>query len=351
MKRIQDIDVKEKRVLVRCDFNVPLSGDFSVLDDFRIKKTIPTIEYLLSQNAKIILMSHLGRPEGKIRIQEQNLSLKPIAERMSELLGKEIIFLNDCIGSEIENRIEAMKFGEAALLENLRFYKEEEGNDEIFAKNLAKMADVYINDAFGASHRAHASVVGVPKYLPSAAGFLLEKEIEVLSKLLEHPQRPLLVIIGGAKVETKSALIGRFCRIADFVLISGLIQKELKERNLSFENPEKIIGPSDELGGGKDIGPETVLFFEKKILEAETIFWNGPLGKIEEDDFAGGTECVARFIADATGRALTVIGGGETVEFVSKLGLIDRYNHVSTGGGAMMEFLSGKKLPGIEALQ
>lgn len=350
MKRIQDLDVREKRVLVRCDFNVPLSEDFSVLDDFRIKKTLATIEYLISQNAKVILMSHLGRPEGKKRMQEQNLSLEPISKRLSDLLGKEIIFLNDCVGPEIENRIETMKPGEVLLLENLRFYKEEEANDESFAKNLAKLADIYINDAFGASHRVHASIAGVPKYLPSAAGFLLEKEIEVLSNLIEEPQRPLIVIIGGAKVETKSALISRFSEMADFVLISGLIQKEIKEKNLSFENPDKIMGPSDEIGGGRDIGFETIDLFERKILEAETIFWNGPLGQIEKEEFGGGTECIARFIADATGRALTIIGGGETVEFVSKLGLIDKYSHVSTGGGAMLEFLSGKKLPGIEAL-
>lgn len=346
MKRIQDLDVRQKKVLVRCDFNVPLSEDFVVLDDFRIRKTLPTIEYLISQKAKIILMSHLGRPEGKI---VEELRLTPIAAKLSQLLDRDVRKLNDCVGKEVEETVKNMQEGEVILLENVQFNPGEKAKDPDFAKTLASYANIFILEAFGQAHRDYASISGIQKYLPSAAGFLLKKEIEILSALMEKPEKPLLVIVGGAKVETKSVLIDRFSKTADFILINGLIQREIKEKNLSFENYKKIIGPVDEIEG-KDIGPQSVLLFEDKILDANTIFWNGPLGKIEEEEFAGGTDCIARFIADATDRAFTVIGGGETVEFVSKLGLIDKYSHVSTGGGAMLEFLSGKKLPGIIAL-
>ncbi len=323
MKTLRDFDVKNKRVLVRADFNVPLSDKGEILDDFRIKQTIPTIKYLIEKGAEVILMSHLGRPEGKV---VEAFNLKPVAKRLEELLGQKI-----------------------TLLENLRFDPGEESNDESFAKKLAAMGDIYINDAFGACHRAHASIVGVPKYLPSGAGFLLEKEIKVLTGLRDNPQKPLIAIIGGAKVEKKSKLIDKFSEIADFVLIGGLIQKEAREKNIQFDHPEKIIEPIDEAKEGRDIGPKTIELFKEKISRAKTVFWNGPLGEIEKEEFTKGTKAIAQAIVESG--AFSVVGGGETVYLFQKIGLTDNFNHVSTGGGAMLEFLSGDKLPGLEVLK
>jgi len=345
MKTLQNFDVKGKRVLVRCDFNVPLGDQGEILDDFRIKETIPTIEYLLKEGAKIILMSHLGRPEGKV---VEELRLTPIQERLTEYLGLKVLKTEDCLAGEIEELTKKMESGEVLLLENLRFHKEEEENDAAFAKGLAKLGDIYINDAFGASHRTHASIVGVPKYLPSAAGLLLEKEINVLTKLGTNPERPLVAIIGGAKAEKKSKLIDKLSRVADFILIGGILQREIKEKNIKLESPQKIIEPVDEIGGGMDIGPKTVALFKEKISQAKTVFWNGPLGMVEKEEFARGTKAIFQAIIDAG--SFSVLGGGETVALFQKLGLTEKFNHVSTGGGAMLEFLSGKKLPGIEAL-
>jgi len=323
MKTLKDFDFKNKRVLVRADFNVPLSKQGEILDDFRIRETLPTIKYLLEKGAKLLLMSHLGNPGGKF---VKELQLEPVSERLAELLGRPV-----------------------ELLENLRFNPGEESNDENFARELAQKGDIYINDAFGACHRAHASIVGVPKLLPSGAGFLLEKEVVCLTRLSTNPEKPLVAIIGGAKVETKVGVIDKISEKADFVLISGLIGKGVIGQKIKLRYPEKIVFPIDETGGGKDVGPETIKLFKEKISQAKTIFWNGPLGKIENKEFAVGTEEIAKAIAES--KAFTVVGGGETVEFITKLGLVEKFSHVSSGGGAMLEFLSGEKLPGLEALK
>ena len=323
MKTFKDFDVRGKRVLVRADFNVPLSEQGEILDDFRIRETLPTIKYLLKREAKVILMSHLGDPGGKF---VKELQLNPVAERLTELLGQNV-----------------------ELLENLRFNPGEESNDENFAKELAQKGDIYINDAFGACHREHASIVGVPKFLPSGAGFLLEREVASLTKLKTNPEKPLVAIIGGAKVETKVRVINKISEKAKFVLISGLIGKGVVGQKITLKYPDKIVFPVDETGGGKDIGPETIRLFKEKISQAKTIFWNGPLGKIEEEEFTKGTAEIAQAIAQS--KAFSVVGGGETVEFITKLSLVGKFSHVSSGGGAMLTFLSGDKLPGLEALK
>jgi phosphoglycerate kinase len=345
MKNLREFNFEDKRVLVRFDFNVPLSPEGEILDDFRIKQSIPTIEYLIGKKAKVILMSHLDRPGGKVI---ENLRLTPIQNRLMEYLDLSITKASDCIGSEIEKWTHQMQPGEILLLENLRFHKEEEEGDLNFAKALSKLGDIYINDAFGASHRNHASIVGIPKYLPSGAGILLEKEIRVLTKLIENPEKPLVAIIGGAKVETKTKLINKISEMADFVLIGGLINKERKVKNIQLKYPQKIAEPIDEVEE-KDIGPQTIEFFKRKINLAKTIFWNGPLGMIEEEKFSKGSEAICRAIIKS--EAFSVAGGGETVEFIVKLGLTEKFSHISTGGGAMIAFLAGEKLPGIIALK
>ncbi len=347
MRTLEDFDFAKKRVLVRCDFDVPLSEEGEILDDFRIRQTLPTIGYLMENNAKVILIGHLGRPEGKV---VERLRSNPIAKRLGELLGRSVTKLNDCVGPEVEKTIGEIQSGEIFVLENLRFHKEEEENDEEFVKELAGLGDFYVNNAFANSHRNHASMTGVSKYLPSAAGLALVKEIEILSGLMENPKRPLVVIIGGAKVEeTKLKVIDRFSETAETFLVGGLVAKEIKEKKLKLNRPEKIVWPVDEIGGGKDIGPKTVELFKKKISVAKTIFWNGPLGMIEKEEFSRGTKGIAEAIVGSC--AFSVVGGGETVEFINKIGLTDKFNHISTGGGAMLEFLSGEKLPGIEALK
>jgi phosphoglycerate kinase len=344
-KTIRDFDVANKRVLVRADFNVPLSEEGEILDDFRIRAALLTIKYLAEKEAKIILMSHLGRPEGRI---VEGLRLAPIQKRIGEFLNIPVFMAPDCIGPKTEELIREMKSGEIILLENLRFHPEEEAADENFAKELAKLGDIYINDAFGASHRAHASVSGITKFLPAGAGFLMEKEVKILSGIIENPQRPLVAVIGGKKAETKAGVINKISEIGDWVLIGGLIRKEIKEKNISLKFPEKIIEPVDGLEG-KDIGPKTIEIFKEKISQAKTIFWSGPLGQIEEERFSQGSEEIAKLIIES--KAFSVAGGGETVAFINRLGLIERFNHVSTGGGAMLEFLSGKSLPGLQALE
>ena len=346
MRTLKDFDLKGKRVLVRCDFNVPLGEKGEILDDFKIKAAIPTIEYLIEKKAKVILMSHLGRPEGKI---VESLRLTPIQDRLMEYLDLSIVKADDCVGPEIEKWTYEMLPGEILLLENLRFHKEEDENDENFAKALSKLGDIFINEAFSVCHRNHASVVGITKYLPSGAGFLLEKEVRVLSQIIENPKRPLVVIIGGSKVGDKAKVAEKFSEIGDWLLVGNLIAEEIKGKKMKIKNLEKIIWPVDESGLGKDIGPQTIKLFKDKILLAKTIFWAGPLGKIEEEKYQKGTKEIAKAVIESG--AFSVVGGGDTIEFLSKFGLLEKFNHVSTGGGAMLEFLSGEKLPGMEALK
>jgi len=359
MKTIRDFDFRNKRVLVRCDFNVPLDDQGNILDDFRIRETIPTIKYLLKKKAKVVLMSHLGEPEGQV---VPTLTMDKVQAKLIEILEtKEHIDVSvtktpDCIGFDIEKYSFGLEHNEILLLENLRFHIEEtrpEGypNSE-FAKSLSRLGDFYINDAFGVCHRAHASVVGVPQYLQGGIGLLVEKEINNLNKLFQNPKKPMVAIIGGKKVETKSKLIDKISEIADFVLISGLIKEEIEKTGMKFSHPEKLIGPVDGVlyeGKELDIGPQSIKIFKEKIKKAKTIFWNGPFGMIEKEEFAKGTLEIAKAIAKKW-FCFSVVGGGETVEFLSRVGLIKKFDHVSTGGGAMLQFLSGERLPGLEAL-
>jgi len=388
MKFLKDFNVKNKRVLVRCDFQIPLSEKGEILDDFKIKLTIPTIEYLKKKKAKIILMSH-WQPEGKGEAQ----SLKPIFFRLKELLGQELKFLDDCLGEKVKKEIEKMKMGEVLLLENLRFYKEEKENNLDFAQKLAKLGDIYINEAFSVCHRAHASIVGIPKYLPSAMGFLLEKEIKNLNKILKNPFHPLVVIIGGKKIETKIKVIENFLERADHLLLGGKIANTIlgvkgifkdgfltegieekmfkKIESLDLTNPKlhlplDVIVSLDETGlvyirqaapaNFKkdemilDIGPETINIFSKIIKQAKMILWNGPLGLFERKLFEKGTKEIAQAIVQNRS-AFKVAGGGETVAALNKFGFFNNFDHVSTGGGAMLEFLAGEELPGIKALK
>jgi phosphoglycerate kinase len=345
MKTLNDFDFKNKRVLVRCDFNVPLNEEGNILDTFRIEKTIPTINYLREKKAKIILMSHLGDPEGKI---VENLKLLPVQKKLSEILNFKVAMAADCVGQEVKTMVLNMQPGEILLLENLRFHREEKENDPTFAKDLASLGEVYINECFSVSHRKHASVVGVPEILPAGIGLLFQKEIEILRQLLESPSRPLVVVIGGKKVETKAALIEKFTDVADWVLVSGLIQKEINEKGLKFKNRQKIVSPIGDLAA-LDINQESIKIFSEKIEIAKTVFWNGPFGKTEDEKYANGTRAIAGAIIESG--AFSIIGGGETLEFVNRLGLIEKFNHVSSGGGAMLDFLSDGDLPGLDALK
>jgi len=345
MKTLKDFDLQGKRVLLRVDFNVPLSNQNRILEDFRVRQTIPTIEYLIKNGAKIIIMSHLGDPEGQVI---ESMRLGPVQQRLAELLEIPVAMAPDCIGPEVEAMIKEMDSGEMLFLENLRFHKGEEENDEQFADELAKLGDIFINDAFGVCHRDHASITGLAKRLPSGAGLVLEKEITTLTNFMANPAKPLIAVIGGKKVETKSKVINKISDIADFVFINGPLEREVKEKGIKFIHPEKIIAPLDETEG-KDIGEKTISLFKEKVKTAKTIFWNGPFGLIEDERFKKGTEEMAKIIAESP--AYTVIGGGETVEFVNKMNLIPKFKYVSTGGGAMLNFLSGEKLPGIEALK
>jgi len=390
MKTLEDFNFKNKRVLLRCDFNVPFDEKGQISDDFRIKQSVPTIEYLKKKGAKVILISHLGRPEGR----EEKYSLKPASLRLEELLGTNVKFLDDCLGEKTKEEVEKMKEKEIILLENLRFYKEEEKGDLNFAKELSKLGDIYINDAFGCSHRPHASIVGLPKYLPSGAGFLLEKEVRVLSRVLEDPWRPLTAVIGGVKISTKIGVIENFLERADHLLLGGevantiLRMKGILIAKPVLENPEiikkvekidltnpKIHLPVDgivslddfERGlkehyiresapgivkkeeGFYDIGSETIKIFSEIIKEAKMIIWSGPLGMYEKKQFEKGTKEIAENIA-RNYSAFKIVGGGDLISALSGFNLLDKFDHISTGGGAMLEFLSGKKLPGVEAL-
>ncbi len=388
-KNIRDIDISGKRVLMRVDFNVPLDKDLKIDDDARIKAALPTIKYAIENGARVILMSHLGRPKGKV---QDSMRLEPVAERLSGLLGKDVKKLNDCVGSEVKKATSRMKDGDVVLLENLRFHPEEEKNDPAFAKRLAALGEVYVNDAFGTAHRAHASTEGVTKFLDTAvAGFLLAKEIEYFDKALSEPPKPFVAILGGAKVSDKIMVIENLLDKVNTILIGGgmaytFIKAEGKEigsskleadkldvarslREKARKKGVKIVLPVDHLIADRidadsntrvvdetvpqnwaavDIGPKTVDEFKKELRNAKTIVWNGPLGIFEISKFARGTEDVARFIAGL--KATTIIGGGDTASAISKFGLEGSMTHISTGGGASLEYMEGKVLPGIAAL-
>jgi len=389
---LSDKELKEKRVLVRVDFNVPLDSQKNITDDTRIKAALPTIKYLIDKSSKVILVSHLGRPKGI----DENLRLDPVAKRLHELLGKKVLKLDDSIGPRVEEAISKMKAGEVVLLENIRFYAQEEANDKTFAKNLASLADLYVNDAFGTAHRAHASTAGVAEFLPAVAGFLMEKEIKALSKLLENPEKPFLLILGGAKVSDKIGIIKNLLSKVDIVALGGgmayaflkaknwpvgksLIEEEMvpvaKEivkktyelhlydfhtpldhivvtGKISQEAETQIIerGAVSENMIGVDIGPQAIAEYTDCIKRAKTIFWNGPMGIFEIDRFATGTLALAKAIAEA--QAYTVVGGGDTIAALNKAGVdLNKISFISTGGGASLEFLEGKMLPGIACLQ
>jgi phosphoglycerate kinase len=333
-----------KRVLVRCDFNVPIENG-KVLDDFRILKALDTINFLIEKKAKVILISHFGDPEGK-RIE--SLSLDPVAKRLEELLNQKVTKLNEVIGEEVEKEVFSMKEGEVLLLENIRFYAGEEECDLDFAKSLAKLGEFFVNEAFSVCHRKHASVYLLPKLLPSFFGFQLERELENLENFLKNYQKPLVCLIGGKKIKDKAPLVKKFSEIGDWILVNHLIWEELVNSQIEIQNKEKILSPIDGVDGKKDIGEKTLEIFKEKIKSAKTIFWNGPFGKIEEEKYLKGTKELAMAILESS--AFSLIGGGETIEFTNKLKITEKFSFASTGGGAMLKFLAGEKLPGLEAL-
>lgn len=345
MKTFKDIEVANKRILVRCDFNVPVSDNNDILDDFRIRQALPTIKYLIEKKAKIILMSHLD-PKGT-GVIDKRFSMEKVAEKLSDLLNMPIAKETDCVGPEVEAATNNLKGGQILLLENLRFYKEETDNNVEFAKKLSYLGDIYVNEAFGVSHRAHASLAGVPKFLPSCAGFLLEKEINALDRIIKNPEKPMIAVIGGKKAETKAKFIDKISEKADAVIIGGLMKKEMDKKKIVFAHPGKIIGPAGDVGA-LDINKESIKMFAEKILGVKTVFWNGPFGKFEDKKYEKGTLAIAKAIIKS--KAFSVVGGGETIEFLKKHGMIDKFSHVSTGGGAMLAYLAGEKLPGLKAL-
>jgi len=392
-KTVRDIDVNGKRVLMRVDFNVPLDADRHITDDTRIVAALPTIQYLLDHNAAVILMSHLGRPDGKV---VDKLRMAPLAQRLSELLHRPVQTATDCVGSDVEAQARALQPGQVLLLENLRFHKEEEKNDPEFARQLAALGEVYVNDAFGTAHRAHASTEGVTHYLPAVAGFLMEKEINFLGKTLEHPERPFVAIVGGAKVSDKIAVLERLIEMADSILIGGgmantflaaegyeigdslfeeskvemarALLDKARAKQVELHLPvdvmvadrfaadaEHKIVPVNAVAKGwriMDIGPATIEDFRTVLANAKTIVWNGTLGVAEMPAFAVGTNAIIDILAQRTGEgAITVIGGGDSAAAVEQAGAADKMTHVSTGGGASLEFLEGRVLPGVAALQ
>ncbi|MFM6247512.1 MAG: phosphoglycerate kinase [Dolichospermum sp.] len=385
-------DISGKRALVRVDFNVPVDDQGNITDDTRIRAALPTIQDLTQKGAKVILTSHFGRPKGV----DEKLRLTPVAKRLSELLGQEVIKTDDCIGDDVATKVAALDNGQVLLLENVRFYKEEEKNDPEFAQKLAANADFYVNDAFGTAHRAHASTEGVTKFLsPSVAGYLVEKELQYLQSAIEAPQRPLAAIIGGSKVSSKIGVIETLLEKCDKLIIGGgmiftfykarglsvgkslveedklelakTLEAKAKERGVALLLPTDIVSadkfapdanattvsieniPAD--GMGLDIGPDSVKFFQAALADCKTVIWNGPMGVFEFDKFAKGTEAIAHTLAEIgkTGTT-TIIGGGDSVAAVEKVGLADQMSHISTGGGASLELLEGKVLPGIAAL-
>lgn len=386
---IEDLNIKGKRVFIRADFNVPLDDNLVITDDRRIRSTLPTINYAIDEGAKVIIASHLGRPKGKV---EPRFSLLPVAKRLQRLLNKEVIFAPDCIGPQVENLVSRMKEGDVILLENLRFHPGEEKNDEAFAKALSRLADYYVNDAFGAAHRAHASTAGITRFLPSATGFLLKKEVEYLKGVVENPVRPFVAILGGAKVSGKIGVLENLADKVDKVIVGGgmaytfiralgyeigdslvepdmiglasNIMEKLKKNNVKFYLPvdsviaqsmepaaaTKIVTTQEIPKGWKalDIGPASVKLFSEAVQDAKTIIWNGPMGVFEIDAFSRGTFAIARAVADAY--ALTIVGGGDTDYAVHRAGVSDAITFISTGGGASLQLLEGKDLPGISAL-
>jgi phosphoglycerate kinase len=387
-KTVRDIDVRGKRVFVRVDFNVPLDHG-RITDDHRIQAALPTIQYLLDHGAQVILASHLGRPKGP----DDALRMDPIAARLSELLHRPVKKVDDCIGPVVEDQIFSMHPGDVVVLENLRFHREEEANEPIFAHALARLADVYVNDAFGTAHRAHASTVGITQYLPAVAGLLMERELTFLGKVLEQPARPLAVILGGKKVEDKIGVIRNLMRLASTMLIGGgmcytflkatgaeiggsLLEAEkvdlaadllrdAKQRGVTMVLPVDVVAaqkveassPTQVVDAraipdgwiGVDIGPRTVAAMSTPIAGAATILWNGPMGVFEIPEFAAGTRAIAKAVAESHGES--IVGGGDTAAAVEQFGFADKITHVSTGGGASLEFMEGKVLPGVAALQ
>ncbi len=388
-KTVKDIDLKNKKVLVRCDFNVPMDEEKNITDNTRIVAALPTIKYLIEQNCKIILCSHLGRPKGEVN---NKYSLEPVAKELSKLLGQEVLMAKDVIGEDAKKLSENLQPKQVMLLENVRFHREETDNDENFAKELASMAEVYVNDAFGTAHRAHASTAGVAKFLPAVSGFLIEKEINFLGDTLQNPQRPFVAILGGAKVSDKIGVIDSLLEKVDTLIIGGGMAYtffkaqgyevgnsicEIDKLDLAREAMQKakdkgvkLVLPVDTKVGkefkpdteskvvkcteipadweGFDIGTETIKLFAEEIKNAKTVIWNGPLGLFEFEQFAVGTNAIAQLLAQID--ATTIIGGGDSAAAVEKAGLADKITHISTGGGASLEFLEGKKLPGIECL-
>ena len=389
-RTVADIEVAGKRVLLRVDFNVPLGEDGAISDDTRVRASLPTINYLLGQGARVILGSHLGRPGGKV---VPGLRLKTVAERLSKLTGQPVRALGDCISPEVEAAVMRMKDGEVILLENLRFHHEEEEGDRDFAHALARLAAVYVNDAFGASHRAHASVTGVAEFLPAVAGFLLARELSVLSGALENPARPFAIVLGGAKVSGKLAVLENIVTKVDVLLIGGgmaatFLKSQGYQTGTSLVEDDKLdylreltgqaaslgvrlllprdfivaenledgalsrVVPATGIPAGwtiADIGPGAVEEFSRELKRCQTVLWNGPMGVFEIASFARGTRSLAEVLAEL--QATTVIGGGSTAEAVAALGLEDRMSHVSTGGGASLKFLEGKELPGVAVLK
>ncbi len=388
-KSVRDIDVKGKRVFCRVDFNVPMQ-DGKVTDETRIRAALPTIEYLRKEGAKVILASHLGRPKGKA---VDELRLDPVAKRLGEHLGIEVRKTNEAYGPEVEQAISELNEGDVLLLENVRFYPGEEKNDSELAKQFAALADVFVNDAFGAAHRAHASTAGIAEHIPAVAGFLMEKELEVLGKALSNPERPFTAIIGGAKVKDKIGVIENLLEKVDNLIIGGglaytfvkaqgheigksLLEEDkidlanqfmnkAKEKGVNFYMPVDVkvaddfsndantkIVPIDEIPSdweALDIGPKTAEIYREVILKSKLVIWNGPMGVFELDAFANGTKAVGQALADATD-TYSVIGGGDSAAAVEKFGLADKMSHISTGGGASLEFMEGKVLPGVELL-
>ncbi|HZW39921.1 MAG TPA: phosphoglycerate kinase [Ignavibacteriaceae bacterium] len=390
---VDKLNFNGKRVLVRVDFNVPLDDNLQITDDIRIVSSLPTIKKIMNDGGKVILMSHLGRPKGKVN---PKYSLKPAAERLSKLLGKEVKLAPDCIGEEAKKVVNSMQNGDVVLLENLRFHEEEEKNNPDFAKQLAELGDVYVNDAFGSAHRAHASTEGVTKYIKIAAsGYLMQKELDYLGGAITNPTRPYIAILGGSKISGKIDVIMNLLDKVDTLIIGGgmaftfykaqgkeigksILEEEkidlakevlekVKGSKINFllpvdvvvadefknESPSQVVKtdaiPAEKMG--LDIGPESVELFKNEIKKAKTIVWNGPMGVFEMDNFAKGTFAIAQALADATKNgAITVIGGGDSAAAISKAGLEDKVSHVSTGGGASLEFLEGKVLPGVAAL-
>ncbi len=388
---LRDVGWKDKKAIVRVDFNVPIK-DRTITNDKRIRAAIPTIRYLIDKGAKVILLSHLGRPKGQ---RNDAFSLKPVSERLSELLKKKVVFVDEPIGDKVTQAVENLKSGDVILLENTRFLPGEKKNDPELAKKWADLADFHVNDAFGTAHRAHASNVGIASYIPSVAGFLMQKEIDMLSKAIDDPQKPLTIILGGAKVSDKINLINNLMDKADVMLIGGAMMftflkslgknvgnslveddkidlaKELidkaKEKGLDFVLPvDTVIAREIKAGAetktvdidegipagwmGLDIGPKTVELFDKHISSSKTIIWNGPMGVFEIDDFAKGTEEIAKIVANNED-AFKVVGGGDSASAVEKFGLETKMSHVSTGGGASLEFFEGKELPGIKSIK